>query len=148
MGGKGSGRRPRKRQTLPISLVVPDCPEWLNDRGKVEWARLANILDRVPDLIAEPDWDAVALLAAAWAEYHEADEVVQREGILAESQNGIPFQHPAVGVRNKAHERIVKLQHAIGATPQSRRLLNGATPSKAEPENPLTKYLRTRITAG
>ena len=144
MGGKGSGARPRKARVVPMSMVKPRCPRWLDKRGKVEWKRLVDILDRVPELCCEPDWDAVALLAAAWSEYHAADAVVKKEGAIHKAQSGALYQHPAVGQRNKAFERIHKMTRELAMTPQSRRLLNGVKPKKDEKVNPLTEYLNRR----
>jgi len=145
MGGKGSGPRKRINRTLPLSQVRPDVPpKWLDRKGKSEWKRIADIIDRVPDLLAEPDWDAVALLADAWSDFHAQEAIIRKEGTIAMSQAGVPYQHPSVGMKNKAFERITKLARELAMTPQARRLLNGVKPAKDERLNPLDEYLSRR----
>ena len=144
MGGKGSGPRKRINRQLPLSMVRPPCPKWLDRKGKSEWKRLSDIIDRVPDLLAEPDWDAVALLADAWSDYHAQIAIIRKEGTISIAQSGVPYQHPSVGMKNKAYERISKLARELALTPQARRLLNGVKPPKDEKINPLDEYLAKR----
>ena len=63
MGGLGSGRRKKIRLQAPMSEVKPRCPSWLSRKAKLEWNKIAGILDRIPGHMKECDWTHVALLA-------------------------------------------------------------------------------------
>lgn len=78
-------------------------PEWLGEFGKEEWKRriLSNPTCNVDDL---------AMYCEAYHEFRVALTEIEEEGATSTSDKGNAYQHPAVGRKNKAIERMNKLR--------------------------------------
>lgn len=87
------------------------------------------------------DGDLLAAYCEAWVEMIEALEEIAREGATAVSDKGSVYQHPAVGRKNKAIERLVKIGSHFGMSPSSRV---GLKAEKKPPADPLTDMLKKR----
>ena len=79
----------------------------------------------------------------------EAGEIVEaaaRDGVkfIATTDKGNVIQHPAVGVRNKAWERVVKLARQFGMTPSARAGMAIANAAD-EQRDPLLTLLHERM---
>ena len=134
MGGPGSGRRKITRGTLPMSEARPKCPDWLDREGRKEWKKLADVLDRVPDLMREPDWYLVGLLADALATYRQMAKAIQGKHKTELKQ------HQIIRLRIEAKNTALDCLKQLGMTPQARRQMHGATPPKPA-DNALGEYL-------
>ncbi|ADG70056.1 phage terminase, small subunit, P27 family (plasmid) [Planctopirus limnophila DSM 3776] len=114
----------REDRHATIKMPVDDFPEppdWLGEHGLNEWRRLQPILSS-RGLLTEVDWMAFSLLCQAWHDYIEATQKVAAEGIIAigGGENGSEYQAPAVGVANKAWQRVIKGCQEFGCTPSAR----------------------------
>lgn len=82
-------------------------------------------------LCSAVDGPVLTMFAESFELYDLAMETIQREGMIAISAKNLPYQHPAVGARNKAWEQIVKLSRRFGMTPIDRTGLDcGADPQE------------------
>ncbi len=107
----------------------PGAPEWLSERAKEAWSYLAQRL--VPlGLLTEIDVHAFAVLCESYADYVAAVELVRKEGRMATSEKGSVYQHPAVGMMNKAAERLVKVGREFALTPAARAGMNVEKPDE------------------
>lgn len=126
---------PGKRTTTAPAVVAPgepDMPSWVRQDARRFWDSLVASL-RPTGYLSLLDGISLGLLCEALEEYVGAGNVVAAaaatEGavrFILETDKGNVVQHPAVGVRNKAWERILKLLRDFGMTPASR--IEGATP--------------------
>lgn len=131
------GKRPLpESEPEPQSLaIVPDPPDWLGDIARQVWIDDAPRL-RAIGLLTELDLRAFALYCEAWQELFDAKKQIDESGLIATSEKGGEYQHPAVGIKNKAIERIRRLGAEFGMTPSSR---TGITVNK-ETASPKSKH--------
>ena len=128
-------------------------PEWVGEHAQKHWEAIAPWL-KESGLLTVLDTVALGLMCDAMAEYLEAGEVVEAaantEGVkfVATTDKGNVIQHPAVGVRNKAWERVVKLLREFGMTPSARAGMAIANASADKEEDPLLKLMRDRMGRG
>lgn len=114
----------------------PDMPLWVRPDAQRFWGTLVSSL-RPTGYLSLLDGIALGLLCEALEEYVGAGNVVAAAAakedavrfILTTTKGNI-VQHPAVGVRSKAWERLVKLLRDFGMTPASR--IEGASPPNPE----------------
>jgi P27 family predicted phage terminase small subunit len=98
---------------------APSCPGWLSKDAKVEWRRAARVLVAMR-VLCEGDRAVLTGYAQAWAEFRQADEAIQRTGLLVKDAEGGLKRNPLLAVRNAAHERMVKDAAQLGLTPAAR----------------------------
>ena len=114
---------------------MPSAPRWMSLEAKREWRRIAPVLHRV-GLLTEAGGLALGMLCEAWAQYVEARRAVMEAGMLATSDKGNVYQHPAVALMNSARNELLKWAREFGMTPSARsRISVGAVeeePSLAE----------------
>jgi P27 family predicted phage terminase small subunit len=143
--------RPDRRHNEP---QAPDVdvrkPMWVKGLAAKHWKAIAPWLDAA-GLLTVLDAVALGLLCDSLAEYFEAGEVVdaatKTEGgvkFISHTDKGNIIQHPAVGVRNKAWERTVKLLREFGMTPSSRANISIAN-TTGERADPLLEMLHKRM---
>lgn len=131
------GKRPLpKGEPMPATADrVPSAPRWLSEEARAEWKRLAPRLHAV-GLLTDVDGLALAMLCEAFAQYVEAKGLVEREGMMAVSDKGNTYQHPAVGLMNSARNELLKWTREFGMTPSARSRINvetsGEEPSLAD----------------
>ena len=106
---------------------APVAPEWLSENAKIAWSQHADELVGLGLLTLVDDF-SYALLCQAYADYVEAVELVRENGLIATSDKGSVYQHPAVGIMNKAAERLMKACREFGLTPSARSGMNVAPP--------------------
>lgn len=142
--------RPDRRANEP---EVPDTevrkPQWVKGLAAKHWQTIAPWLKQ-SGLLTVLDVVALGLLCDALAEYFEAGEVVEAavatDGVkfISTTDKGNIIQHPAVGVRNKAWERTVKLLREFGMTPSARANINIQRTGGGS-QDPLLEMLQKRM---
>jgi len=147
---QGRYRQDRRKGEPTPPGDVPDRPTWLTEPAVKHWSAIAPWLQQ-SGLLTVLDTVALGLMCDAMGEYLEAGEVVQAaietEGVkfVAKTDKGNIIQHPAVGVRNKAWDRVVKLLREFGMTPSSRAGMAIANAVGDEETDPLLKLMRDRM---
>lgn len=136
-----TGRKPEKQKPAPPGR--PECPEWLDDRGKAVWEKTVAHLEAVPGLLSTIDDDSLATYADAWSDYFNALDEIRQQGQTAISDKGLPYQHPAVGMKNQAWKRIQSYFKAFGFTPEARRALK--IEAKKTDTDPFERFLASRM---
>ena len=120
------------RRTIPAD--EPPCPPWLGEVARDVWAETVRDLTQVPGLLCRVDAAALATFCEAVETYRAANAVVLSEGLFATARNGVVYQHPAVGIRNKAREQILRIGSKFGLNPLDRaRCAIDTDPDKADP---------------
>ena len=140
----GTYRADRRAGEVMPPAETPSVPPWVKGRARKCWKQLAPILEE-NNLLTRLDQVALALLVAPLADYILAREIVEEAAktetrFLVTTDKGNIIQHPAVGVMNKAWEKVVKILVQFGMTPSARASL--ATAQKKPPTDPMAQLLR------
>lgn len=134
-----NGSRIQDGRGIALPPGTPAKPDWLGPVASAVWDETILDLAEIPGLLSELDGGALALYCDAWQQYKDASAIVAREGMVATSEKGGTYQHPAVGIRNKARDAIIRLGAMFGLNPQSRE---GMVVSGQKPEDELDELLR------
>jgi len=104
-------------------VQIPKCPDYLSADAKEEWNRIGLELE-VLGLLTELDRSALMGYCVAYGTFMEAEKVIQAvEGdnkYIVKTKKGNIIQHPALAVRNKAMELMLKYLTEFGMSPSSR----------------------------
>lgn len=117
---KGTERkRPRPEEPVEVVGEMPK-PEWLGPIASAKWEEMIAVLAG-RNTVSPAYVDFLALYCQAHEDYHHACETIDREGEFVHSEKGGVYQHPAVGMKHKAIERIAKFGREFGFSPTSIR---------------------------
>jgi P27 family predicted phage terminase small subunit len=111
-------------------LKIPNPPDWLAEIGQQVWSQVGPILAR-RGCLHEVDESAFSRYCQAWEVWHACREEIAEVGLTAVSEKGAVYQHPLVGVMNKADERLRKYEAAFGMTPSARTSIGKEPKSEA-----------------
>lgn len=160
MTGRGRPRKPAAQkkaqgtyrkdrdQSLVLNEGIPDPPGYLSPAAQNHWDRMVAIT-KAARTLTPADGDALAMLCLAFEEYRAADIIVRDEGEICRTMHttkdgreyeGGPYQHPAVGIRNNAWKKIVRLLREFGLTPSARAGMKMT--ASAQEENPIAEMLQ------
>ena len=113
----------RHKTQKPIEMFsskgVPSCPSFLDREAKAEWRRTTLLL-KTMGLLTKVDRGAMAAYCEAWSEFVALSAQVRKSGHVSVTDNGNEVQHPLVGAKNKASERMLKVACQFGMTPSAR----------------------------
>jgi P27 family predicted phage terminase small subunit len=99
--------------------ALPQPPEWLDGVALEKWNELIPKLVRMRT-VGDVDGDVVAAYCEAWAEFVEARSWIEENGRIACGEKGGEYQHPMVGIKNKAVERMGRLGAQFGWSASAR----------------------------
>lgn len=124
--------RAKKRPAEPDEVDGEmERPEWLGPIAAEKWDQMIPIL--VGRKTVSPAYvDFLAFYCQAHQDYHDACRVIEDQGEFVHSEKGGVYQHPAVGMRNKAIERIAKFGREFGLSPTSIRDIQVNSSGKKE----------------
>lgn len=140
------GKRELNAREPQAPRGVPACPEFLTERGRRGWASLAPTLDEM-GVLTMADATALSLLCDAWAEYLDAREVVNGEGMTyatrTEGKDGADGsvmyrKRPEVEIAQDAWRRVMKALAEFGLTPSSRSRIK--LPGLPDPVDPFDEF--------
>ena len=95
-------------------------PIWLNEKSLKVWHDVVEKLGSIPGLVTTVDAMSLGRYCQDWVEYWTLLGVVEIEGHTVESEAGNLYQHPAVGAKNKAADRLARFESRFGMTPSDR----------------------------
>lgn len=125
---KGTDRAAdRRAAAVDAPSASPDKPAWLAGVGDVAsetWDERVAELSKIPGLLCKSDGPALAAYCVAWQRFLDAQEEIARDGITCFGEKGGQYQHPAVGIQNKAIEVIGRIGAKFGMTPSDRSSLH------------------------
>ena len=127
LDGTDRYREPRLAEVVPPG--EPDAPDWLNDAERDVFDDVVAVLREIHATLATADAYAIGRYAADLLEYQRCRQLIEAEGAFVEAKNGSPYQHPAVGMKNKCHDRMVKFESAFGMTADARERIPAAAPT-------------------
>ncbi len=126
--------RKDKDFALELPVEAPDPPDFLGDDERAWWNTVVGYLTK-QGTVAKVDGVAVAMFCSALVEYVNADQDIKKNGSYGRTDKGYEYLRPAVGVRSKAWDKILKMCRQFGMTAASRKAI--LTKSKSEQEEDL-----------
>ncbi|MBR1443116.1 MAG: phage terminase small subunit P27 family [Firmicutes bacterium] len=137
--GNPSRRALNENEPKPHT-AVSDCPEWLEDEAKAEWARMGGILEDM-GVLTEVDTTAFAGYCQAYARWKEAEEFLSQHGSIIRTPNGYLQQVPQVSIAQTNLKIMLKFCEQFGLTPSARSRIV-ANKSIEETTDAMEKLLR------
>ena len=113
------GRRPLNKKEPQPRQIIPDCPAYLDEAAKLEWNRLAPILQQMR-VVTDADGIALGMLCQAYATLIRAQSKLTETGLLFKTPSGYVQQSPLIGIVNSSTETITRLCREFGLTPAAR----------------------------
>lgn len=155
MAGKQPGRRkpahlkvlegvPGKRPVAAapqLAASMPDPPAWLPEDARQHYTRLAPIL-REAGVLTDADRDALADLCLCLVRLEQAEELVERDGLVVSDGKGGLKKHPAVNAAKEYRAHLQAWAKRFGLDPYSRGALDVKPPG--DEKDPLEELLETR----
>jgi len=129
---KGTAQKCRMRNEPEPEIRIPRAPKHLNKIAKKEWRQISKELHQL-GLISEIDRSALAAYCQAFSRWVEAEELIEKSGLLVKTKSGNIIQNPAVGTANRAMELMHKFLTEFGMTPSSRSKVNVTERKKKNP---------------
>lgn len=117
--GNPGKRRLNDAEPRPGAARLPSAPRWMSEAARGHWRKLSKGLFDC-GLLTEVDAPALAMLCETLAQYIEAKRLVQEEGMVATSDQGNVYQHPAVGLMKSSRTDFLRWAREFGMTPASR----------------------------
>jgi P27 family predicted phage terminase small subunit len=127
---EGTYREDRHAEPLHIPAGLPNAPDWLSPQESALFAAIVEKLSRVPGLVTTLDSESIARYCADWIDWLHARATIDEEGSITQGKVG-KYQHPAVGIRNKAHDRLMKFESRFGMTAGDRASIGRAVGQQA-----------------
>jgi P27 family predicted phage terminase small subunit len=124
------GKRPLNGDEPKPEASAPECPPELSPLARKEWDRLAGELGALR-MLTNLDRGALAAYCSAYALWAEANEALQKYGVMIKSPQGFPIQSPYLSVANRQAEIMMRIASEFGFTPASRSRI--ATPPEKKP---------------
>lgn len=115
------GKRPLNNLEAKFSPAMLTCPAFLNADAKAEWKRVTTELYNA-GLLTTVDRSALVVYVESWAELIQAMKLIKKNplGMVCVTDKGNYVQHPAVGIKHKAMEMLLKSASEFGMTPSAR----------------------------
>jgi P27 family predicted phage terminase small subunit len=111
--GNPGKRKLNTKEPMP-GKGMPDCPKWLLPEAKMEWERLCVKLSEM-GVLTEIDMAAFAAYCQSYARWKEAQQHIDSEGSIFETDKGYQQQTPWVGIANTnqklmmTHEDVMQM---------------------------------------
>ena len=116
--GNPGKRKLNTKEPMP-GKGMPDCPKWLLPEAKMEWERLCVKLSEM-GVLTEIDMAAFAAYFQSYARWKEAQEHIDSEGSIFETDKGYQQQTPWVGIANTNQKLMMQAASEFGLTPSDR----------------------------
>lgn len=129
---KGTARKGRMNADEPRpDLGIPAAPDHLNPYALMEWGRITPVLYRM-GLLTDLDMAALAAYCVCYARWKEAEEKINRTGLMIKTTNGNAVQSPLVGIANRSLDLMGKFLAEFGLSPSSRSRVTATENKKQE----------------
>jgi len=125
----------RQKNEPKFENIAPDCPEWLDEYAKEEWERLAPSYEEL-GLLNVSFMAAFASYCQNYSDVRKATEQLKElgpSGWIQTTETGYKQQHPLVGIRNSAYEKMKSFIIEFGGTPASLSKANAIDLNKNQP---------------
>lgn len=122
------GKRPLNDAEPQFAAADTAAPDFLDDTGKAEWARLVPMLI-ANRMLTEGDRTALAAYCNAYSRWRKAEAIVaQSASMVFKTPTGYVQQIPHIGIANRYLDTMIKLAAEFGFTPAARSRLHIGDP--------------------
>ncbi len=111
---------------------IPQPPDWLCKTAKVEYFRIAGILNE-EGVVEQVDMAILSSYAQAYADVARLTVAVREDGESVQSDKGNWYLNPDVGVLNNANARQTKAAAMLGFSPVDRGRVSKVAKPKSSP---------------
>lgn len=118
-GNPAKQRMPKAHEEIKVAPVAPDCPDWMDEVAKTEWARVVPLLTTM-GLLGKIDRSALAAYCQSYARWVEAEKVLSEEGTVTKMESGYSQQRPEVAIAHKYLDKVKSFCSEFGMTPSAR----------------------------
>lgn len=125
------GKRPLNEREPKLKPKRPSAPRFLEGEAKKEWNRMVKLLLPLK-LLSEVDRAALAAYCQAWSRWIDAEQHIQRDGMVISTDKGNLIQSPYVGIANSAMKQMRAFLVEFGMTPSSRSRVSVPTDDDAD----------------
>ena len=91
-----------------------ESPAWVPPGAGKFWRVVGQQLIDAGQLDCDRDMTAFSMMARCLSDYEAAIKIIDAEGYTCKSESGGLYQHPCVGIANKAREAYLKIARAFG----------------------------------
>lgn len=127
MRGNPSNQPINDREPQPGGKAYP--PEWLSDDALAVWHEVAPKLEAM-GVLTSADQEALSRYCHEWTVWQSARETIEGVGVIAYTDKGNAYQHPAVGVLHTSDKILRSLEGEFGMTPSSRSAIKIERPKQ------------------
>lgn len=128
-GSRWAASRPGEPDARP---GLPSKPAWLGSVASEKWDEILPALEEM-GVMAAVYGDFLAMYCQAHQDLHDAQEIINREGMTCQSEKGGAYMHPAVAIKQNAIERIAKFGREFGMSASSIRDVTKTTRGDKKP---------------
>lgn len=125
---KGTNQKCRTNEDEPQPLndnIV--MPEHLTKKAQKQWIHIVDQLTAA-GIMTNIDQDALELYCEAYSKWRDANDKLNKHGMVVKAPSGYPIPSPFLSIANKAFEQMRQMMIEFGMTPSSRSRI------KAEPK--------------
>lgn len=147
-GNPGKRKRNKTEPRYEASGVPCVAPEWINEDGRMEYARLCGLLvDRA--VLNDSNLTAFCQMCYYYGEWMQAVRAVNEQGAFVQTVDsagrGVVTQVPEVKYRDQAFEAYKWLCVQFGLTPSSATRTQSDIPKSAGPTPTNVKAINARF---
>lgn len=132
---KKLGGNPGKRALNPNEpqpdRVMPAMPRGLRRGAKQFWTLYADKLETL-GLLTELDGPAFTMMAMHYALAWDAAQILKKDGLMAEDENGAYRKHPMLQVMKDNSRAFLQYAQQFGLTPSARSRLSMPEPPEVD----------------
>ena len=131
-GNPGKRPLPENEPQPTVKDKPPTPPRHLPAAAKKHWRAIAKHLHQA-GVLTVMDEDALATYCNAYAQWVDANQQIQTEGMIIKSELGIQSLSPYLKISNEAFKQMAIMLREFGMTPSSRtRVTVAKKPTKSE----------------
>jgi P27 family predicted phage terminase small subunit len=129
------GKRPMNEDEPEAVEGLPECPAHVTGEAKAEWERTGAQLIKEGRMALV--YKAVfAAYCVSWGRWVEAEQEIQKFGMVIKTPNGHLAQSPYLPIANKAWDHMMKAVVELGIGPSSQSRVSMVAP-KVEQQSAL-----------
>ena len=121
---RGSSLVYSRKNELQAPASVPIPPVWLSREAKAEWDRVTSALGKL-GVLTQLDRAVLTIYCEMWEEYRIASAYIvtptgKRTQLVLKTAGGSLMQNPAVAIRHKAFQLLLRAAAELGMSPSAR----------------------------
>lgn len=132
-GNAGKRALPKSEPAAEALREVPEPPYWMAEIAAVVWRNVAPWLTETK-IMAATDLHNLEAFCVAYQRWREAQDNIDKNGLVVTGAQGGPMKNPACTVANESLRQVATFGAALGLDPSSRaRLKPGNSGEKTNP---------------